>query len=226
MSKSFEETERIYESLYPGSPFFATWVPKDGFISSEYDGQANLSVTRTGEKSFGFALGSHPIINPEWESCSIESIGISHISKGLKVVDQWDCYWAETVSAEIKNDRIASDLEIEEFLKIHAPDSSVFPGNKEILQWVQIHEGDQLRAVAALCRWESGRVVISSVATHSEARGQGFGSALMKKVLATGTQLGEKYLSLGVLHQNESAQRLYARSGFTLMHHFTYCERR
>jgi ribosomal protein S18 acetylase RimI-like enzyme len=34
------------------------------------------------------------------------------------------------------------------------------------------------------------------------------------------------YLSLGVRHENESAQRLYASLGFRLMHNFTYCERR
>jgi ribosomal protein S18 acetylase RimI-like enzyme len=111
-------------------------------------------------------------------------------------------------------------------LKTHAPDSSVFPGNDEILRWIQIHDGDELVAVAALCRWQSDRVVISSVATHSSYRGKGFGKILMKDCLIAGAELGEKYLSLGVRHENESAQRLYASMGFRLMHNFTYCERR
>jgi ribosomal protein S18 acetylase RimI-like enzyme len=69
-------------------------------------------------------------------------------------------------------------------------------------------------------------VVISSVATRSDLRGRGLGKQLMEKSLIAGHQLGEKYLSLGVRHENESAQRLYRATGFTLMHNFTYCERR
>ena len=120
----------------------------------------------------------------------------------------------------------SSDPDIDAFLKQHAPDSSVYPGNDEILQWVEVHDEGELVAVAALCRWESGRVVISSVATHTDRRGKGFGKQLIEKCLIAGSQIGEDFLCLGVRHRNESAQRLYASTGFTLMHNFTYCERR
>jgi ribosomal protein S18 acetylase RimI-like enzyme len=156
----------------------------------------------------------------------MESQGIESLPAEFKVVVRWDCYWAATVEGQLAPSLPTEDSVIEKFLKEHAPDSSVFPGNDEILQWIEIHDSGELVAVAALCRWQSGRVVISSVATHSDRRGQGFGKQLMEKSLIAGSQLGEKFLSLGVRHSNESAQRLYASTGFTLMHNFTYCERR
>jgi len=83
-----------------------------------------------------------------------------------------------------------------------------------------------LVGVAALCRWEAGKVISSSVATHTDLRGQGFGKALTEKCLSAGEKVGEKYLCLGVHHTNENAQRLYQSAGFNLMHNFTYCERK
>ena len=56
------------------------------------------------------------------------------------------------------------------------------------------------------------------------------GAALLAKVMAASLsaahELGEDFLSLGVMHANLSAHRLYQSMGFTLMHNFTYCERR
>ncbi len=222
----FDETLLRYEELYPGSPFLTTWVPREGFISSQSDAHGNLSITRNGEKTYGFAFGNTPIFDPNWQSCSIETRGVTHLPSDFAAIDQWDCYWAPTIEGSYSPEDEATDRDIESFLKEHAPDSSVFPGNKEILQWVQIHEKSELLAVAALCRWESGKVVISSVGTHSQHRGRGLGRELMRRALIVGHELGEEHLSLGVMHQNESAQRLYAAAGFTLMHRFTFCERR
>lgn len=223
---NFIEAASRYEEIFPRSPFLRTWIPEDGFIRAHSDDSGNLSITRSGEKSYGFAFGGNPIFDPEWESCSIESRGISSKPENFEVMDQWDCYWAPTIDGEAIDQENASDLNIENFLKTHAPNSSVMPGNSEILQWVQIGREGELLGVAALCRWESGRVVISSVATHSDHRGQGIGKELMRRTLIVGRHLGEEYLSLGVMHENESAQRLYRSMGFTLMHNFTFCERR
>jgi ribosomal protein S18 acetylase RimI-like enzyme len=223
---SFDETSVEYARLNPDSPFFHTWIPKKGFIGARSNSNDNLSITRSGEKTYGFAFGERPIFDPQWESCSVESKGLEFKPENFEVIDQWDCYWAPTIDGENIAERSSTDLEIEKFLQEHAPNSSVMPGNNEILQWLQIHREGELLAVAALCRWESGKVVISSVATHSGHRGEGIGKELMRRVLIAGGQLGEKYLSLGVMHENESAQSLYRSMGFTLMHNFTFCERR
>jgi ribosomal protein S18 acetylase RimI-like enzyme len=226
MRSSFEEAHSAYVNIYPDSPFFETWVPREKFVSADIDGDGNFVISREDDGIYGIALGSHPIIPGDWKNFSMESKGISRLPKEYKAVVEWDCYWAPTTAGELVAPALATDEEIDTFLREHAPDSSVFPGNDEILQWIEIRDQGELAAIAALCRWQSGRVVISSVATNTSLRGRGFGKALMAECLDAGRQYDEKYLSLGVRHLNESAQRLYASTGFRLMHNFTYCERR
>jgi ribosomal protein S18 acetylase RimI-like enzyme len=226
ISQDFEKAKQEYEELYPSLPFFDTWVPREKFVSAEFDGQGNISISREDHGIYGIAVGPAPVVPGDWKNFSIESRGISSLPKDFKAVVEWDCLWAPTKVGDHVAAQQSTDSDIAAFLKVHAPDSSVFPGNDEILQWVEIYEGEELAAVAALCRWESGKVVISSVATHSDLRERGLGKRLMNKCLVAGHDLGEKYLSLGVRHENESAQRLYRATGFALMHNFTYCERR
>lgn len=225
MITDFELAKARYQELFPGSPFFRAWVPASHFISAEFDGE-NLSITRRDENLYGMAFGASPKISPEWRSFSMESKGIASLPSDVEIVDQWDCYWAPTSAGESLSARIKSDDEIAAFLNVHAPSSSVFPGNDEILRWIEIVDQDELVGVAALCRWQSGKVVVSSVATHSDRRGQGIGKKVMAASLSGAHELGEEFLSLGVMHANESAHRLYRSMGFTLMHNFTYCERR
>lgn len=214
-----------YAKLFPGLPFFETWIPESHFICADYDGE-NLSITRRDEKIYGMALGPSPLISSDWNSFSIESRAIADLPSEIEKMDEWDCYWAPTSVGNVISDREKGDSEIASFLEIHAPHSSVFPGNSEILRWVEIVEDGELLGVAALCRWQSGRVVVSSVATHSDRRGQGIGKKVMAASLAAAHKLGEEVLTLGVMHDNTSAHRLYQSMGFTLMHNFTYCERR
>jgi ribosomal protein S18 acetylase RimI-like enzyme len=226
MTLGFTEARTAYLSKYPISPFFDTWVPEEKFVGADVDELGNFTISREDEGIYGIALGPSPVIPSEWKNFSLESQGIASLPADFKVVVEWDCFWAPTVESELESSASSTDAVIDAFLKEHAPDSSVYPGNDEILQWVEILDEGELVAIAALCRWESGRVVISSVATHSARRGKGFGKQLIEKCLIVGSLLGEEYLCLGVRHRNESAQRLYASTGFTLMHNFSYCERR
>lgn len=226
VTTSHKEAALGYSKLYPGSPFFDAWIPQSHFINAVFDDAGNFTTGREDKGIYGVALGTSPLIPKEWDKFSLDSRAISSLPGEYKVVDAWDCYWAPTIKADAIQPRVSTDQEIDAFLKLHAPQSSVFPGNKEILEWVEIVDNQQLVAVAALCRWESGKVIISSVATHTEFRGQGFGKGLTEKCLIAGEKLGEKYLCLGVHHTNETAQRLYQSTGFNLMHNFTYCERK
>lgn len=214
-----------YAKLFPGSPFFEVWVPSSHFIAADYDGD-NLSLTRRDEKLYGMAFGPSPTIPADWDSFSIESRGLVNLPQDVEKLDEWDCYFAPTTIQSSLPTREKSDSEIATFLETHAPHSSVFPGNEEILRWIEIVDKGELVGVAALCRWQSGRVVLSSVATHSDRRGQGIGKKVMAASLTAAGEIGEELLSLGVMHANESAHRLYRSMGFTLMHNFTYCERR
>lgn len=227
---TYEEVEQEYERLFPGSPFFRVWVPRERFISGHSDGAGNLSFTREDGGLFGIAIGTDPYISPEWNRFSVETRGViggaNTLPELAELVDAWDCYWAPTVTGVALNERKFSDVVIKEFLELHAPNSSVFPGNDEILHWIEVIEGGELVGVGALCRWQSGNVVISSVGTHSDRRRQGIGRTIMERALSGGAHFGASFISLGVMHSNESAQRLYRALGFTLMHNFTYFERR
>ena len=223
---TYEEVEQEYEKLFPGSPFFRVWVPRERFISGHSDGAGNISFTREDGGLFGIAIGPNPYIAPEWNRFSVESKGVTDLPAGAELVDAWDCYWAPTVTGSELNERKFSDAAIQEFLELHAPNSSVFPGDDEILHWIEVIEGGELVGVGALCRWQSGNVVISSVGTHIDRRLQGIGRKVMEGALSGGSHFGASFISLGVMHSNESAQRLYRALGFTLMHNFTYFERR
>ena len=222
----YEEVEQEYERLFPGSPFFRVWVPRERFISGHSDGAGNLSFTREDGGLFGIAIGPDPYISPEWNRFSVETRGVNGLPEPAELVDAWDCYWAPTVTGVSLNERKFSDSVIQEFLELHAPNSSVFPGDDEILHWIEVIEGGELVGVGALCRWQSGNVVISSVGTHIDRRRQGIGRQVMEGALSGGSHFGASFISLGVMHSNESAQRLYRALGFTLMHNFTYFERR
>jgi ribosomal protein S18 acetylase RimI-like enzyme len=223
---TYEEVEQEYEKLFPGSPFFRVWVPRERFISGHSDGVGNLSFTREDGGFFGIAIGPDPYISPEWVRFSVETRGVNGLPELAELVDAWDCYWAPTVTGVPLNERKFSDAAIKEFLELHAPNSSVFPGNDEILHWIEVIEDGELVGVGALCRWQSGNVVISSVGTDSDRRRQGIGRRIMEHALSGGSHFGASFISLGVMHGNESAQRLYRAMGFTLMHNFTYFERR
>ena len=223
---SFELAEQEYQRLFPDSPFFQVWIPRELFESAHFDGAGNISITRIDNGLFGVAIGSNPYIAPEWNRFSVESKGVREVPSGAQYVDEWDCYWAKTSAGGALSQRKFSDDVVKDFLELHAPNSSVFPGNDEILYWIEIVEDGELLGVGALCRWQSGRVVISSVGTHTERRREGIGRKVMEEALAAAPHFGANFISLGVMHGNESAQRLYQGLGFTLMHNFTYFERR
>jgi ribosomal protein S18 acetylase RimI-like enzyme len=223
---SFELAQQEYQRLFPGSPFFQVWIPQDLFQSAHIDGAGNISITRVDDGLFGIAIGPDPYIAPEWNRFSVESKGVEGVPAGAEYVDEWDCYWAPTTPGGELPARKFSDDVIKDFLELHAPHSSVFPGNDEILHWIEIAEDDEILGVGALCRWQSGRVVISSVGAHTERRREGIGRQIMEAALAAASHFGASFISLGVMHSNENAQRLYRALGFTLMHNFTYFERR
>lgn len=226
ISHRFEDALESYHRAYSPSPFMKTWVPREKFVEVDFDDFGNISISREDEGIYGIAIGEKPSIPKSWERFSIDSRAIKYLPLGITALGEWDAYWAPTLSGAQDVERKFSDSEIDTFLKTHAPDSSVFPGNSEILDWVEIVKEDELAGVAALCRWQSGFGVISSVATHTNLRGQGVGKELMYRCLGAARILDFAEVSLGVRHQNESAVRLYNSTGFTLMHNFTYCERR
>ena len=96
-----------------------------------------------------------------------------------------------------------------------APHSAVWPDNPEVVGWYGVRDERGLASVAALVRWESGHLVLSSMATRADSRGRGLGQLVVAGVVHAAAAKNASWLGLGVAHDNEVAQRLYERGGFT-----------
>ncbi len=107
-------------------------------------------------------------------------------------------------------------------LDTHAPSSSVYPGNPEVIQWGCVrNDAGEVSAIGALVRWSSGAHVISSVATVESQRGNGFATQLVKRFISRANELGISTLSLGVSHKNVAAIKAYQNAGMTEIAQFT-----
>ena len=206
---AFLENKKNYLKL------FQTWIPESKFIELLYD-ENGISISREDEGIFSFALGSKAPLREHWDKISFERNSHWLVNREFSEETDWEAYFLHHEGeANSPLSAIRSDMEIGEFLNEHAPDLSVFPGNKEIVHWsTLVGERNQLLGVAAICKWESGQHVIASVATNKNFRGQGLGSNLISIIKSDLVNLGISEICLGVLSDNEPAKRLYARTGF------------
>lgn len=226
----FEAALDFLKDDFRASTLFKTWIPRERFIELlHYEG--GISMFRDDTPPNAFAIGANPPIRDSWKKMSIER-GASVIDEiSAKEREDWETYFLVTPKDPVGYvDVLArSDAEIDTFLKQHAPKSSVFPGNKEIVEWVRVDrniEGSiELVGVAAICRWESGEHVVASVATHTEMRGEGIGVEVMRQTLAVAQRNSIPVLCLGVMSNNHSAIALYKKSGWQDLFKFTFVER-
>ena len=204
---------------------FDTWIPERKFIELLHS-NGGISIYREDETPVAFCLGENPPIRADWKELNLERESQQEIKLESNKEVEWDTYFIELENAALKGEPSKNrlDEEIEKFLRDHAPDSSVFPGNNEIVEWARVDESDRLAGVAAICRWESGEYVVASVATHSELRGRGIGTRVMAQVVDIAKRKGISRLCLGVLSQNESAKALYKKAGWKPLFEFTYLE--
>jgi predicted GNAT family acetyltransferase len=111
-------------------------------------------------------------------------------------------------------------------LKAHAPNSSVWPGNPELVFWAGTrNESGELIAVGAVTMWETGQKVLSSVGTAENERGKGLATKLVSEMVAKSNKLGFPRLGLAVRADNIAAKRSYEKVGFVLCGEFTIFER-
>ena len=217
------------------------WIPEAGFDSALED-NGSLSFTRdtseNGEKSYyGFGIGPNPPRDKRWSDFSLpQSVEISEES-GFEIEGRWEVFergvaalapfdegLGSEIAAHLIVNRDESDLgSMTDFLAAHAPTSSTFPGSDEVIAWVSLRsEGGALLAVAAITKWESGGIVLSSVAVDAEQRGKGLGQRLMFEVESAARERGISYLVLAVLSGNEAAVALYKKCGWKLLEKFFY----
>ena len=190
----------------------------------------NVTIWVTTTEGFGIALGSNASALDAWARFTLPR-AIS-APEGALVRGTWDFYARELNPAPtVSGPRAAaSDEAIALFLKEHSPDASVSPGDPEILSWVAItdhspedlpEKSEEIVAVGAIVRWQSGELCLASIATHTSQRGKGLATRLVTKMVDRCAELGAGRVGLGVYAENFAAKRVYQKCGFAQVNEFT-----
>lgn len=203
------------------------WIPEIAFVDAVRDGE-NISFTRkTNDGFFGLAIGPRPILLTEWNEFAIPQGVDPSLVEGFTFHDNWETHAIEVTSRSYEVEPLEDDEFISEFLNTHAPQSSAKPGNPEIQFWGCIRNDDgDIAAIAAITQWESGEYMLSSVATHTDMRGQGFGQKICAGLLGLSYDRGIERLNLVVLSSNTAAIKAYSRIGFHLIGKFASYSRK
>jgi ribosomal protein S18 acetylase RimI-like enzyme len=202
-------------------------IPEDRFIRAVRNSNS-VSLTTREEKLFGLGLGINPPIDPKWKRFTIERKAAPSNYEGAQSVLDLDIYSIETslYKDAPKAVEIQGDTEISDFLKAHAPNSSVWPGNPELIFWAGMrNQSGELIAVGAVTMWETGQKVLSSVGTAGHERGKGIATKVVAEMVAKANELGFPRLGLAVRADNIPAKRAYEKVGFILCGEFTIFER-
>ena len=226
---SYETAMQWAEQLGLAPAVAHAWFPEAKFITATKR-ENSLSLTRASEGSYGIGLGENPWINPEWTKFSLPQDFDRGQTSQFTLQGQWAAYNVKPyVISDVTPLEILPgqrDKEIKKFLEVHAPESSVFPGNPEILWWCAVvGEQNQINGIAAITQWESGAYLISSVAVDTGKRESGIGTELMKSVIASSFNHKLPEIILAVYSKNIAARKLYEKVEFTLLGEFNYFER-
>jgi len=202
-------------------------IPEDGFIKAVRN-STSVSLTRKDEKLFGLGLGINPPIDSSWERYTVERKVDTSIFTDSTPLLELDIYSIETdrFKGTPINFDVYDEEEISAFLKANAPNSSVWPGNPEVVFWARKRNQDgNLIAIGAVTMWESGQKVISSVGTAENERGKGHATKLVTEMVTKANEMGFPRLGLAVRADNIAAKRAYEKVGFALCGEFTIFER-
>lgn len=201
---------------------FTTYAPSHRFIEA-FVSTTSLSFAVKDEDGsiFAMALGNNPVILKCDRLATSRELIVD--AKGFEHRADWDFYSIDTdafaalESADTGND----SEEISAFLNTHAPDSSVWPDDPEILFWGQKRIAGELVALGTLVQWRTGQVMFASIGTHSGHRNKGLAQQLVREMLARVAKLGVTHVGLGVFAGNSSAKRAYEKVGFELINEFS-----
>jgi ribosomal protein S18 acetylase RimI-like enzyme len=234
--KSFKQTSDINIALgwarerlgdLNGPGIFVSEANTERFVEAFITDDSFSFTMLSGDNSdffYGHAYGPDPYIDPRWDKCAVAYSKFGTTFGHLEIGNQFDTYGVDTkiISGFEDIEELKDDELIKNILDLHAPTSSVYPGNPEIIQWgcVRNSEGE-VSAIGALVRWSSGAHVLSSVATVESQRGKGLATELVKRFISKANQLGIETLSLGVSHKNIGAIKAYQRAGMSELAQFT-----
>lgn len=232
LPKSFNQTcdltvalgwarEQLGELNGPG--IFVSEANAKDFIEA-FKSEGSFAFTMQSGFIYGQAYGPNPHIDPRWDKCAVGFSKFGPKFGHLEIANQFDTYGIDTKiipgfeSIEVLTDEAL----IKEILDENAPNSAVYPGNPEVIQWGCVrNEVGEVGAIGALVRWSSGSYVISSVATVEPMRGKGYATELVQRFISKTNELGVKTLSLGVDHKNTAAITAYKKAGMAEIAQFT-----
>lgn len=135
--------------------------------------------------------------------------------------DDWDFRWTceppPTVAHEdlVRFDDHPGEEELTAFLDATSSSYSARPGDPKIRRWVTVRDdADKLLAVAAETRRPTGIAHLASIATRTDARGRGLGTAVTAALTRRIFDEGDDLVTLGMYASNDVAGRLYTRLGY------------
>jgi GNAT superfamily N-acetyltransferase len=112
--------------------------------------------------------------------------------------------------------------EIADLLRRHSGRHDAEPGQEHARRWCGVRDQDDgLVAVAAHTELRPGVPFLASVATRTDARGQGLGAAVTAWITRQLLAEGHGWVTLGMYSDNAVARRIYQRLGYTCVHAFT-----
>ena len=183
----------------------------------------SLAVTLAGEGCFGLGFGPDVPIDDDWNACSIDRSVFGDRVGRLVANDRWDFLACDSSGSATDGILTVHDDErVRAFLTAHAPRSSVWPPHPEVVDWYAVVDEGEWGSIGALVRWESGRLVLASIATVENRRGRGLATRLVRGLVGEASRRGERWLGLGVASDNVAAQTAYERAGFLPRARFTH----
>ncbi len=232
LPKSFKQTSDLIVALgwarehlgeINGPGIFVSEANAKDFIEA-FKSEDSFSFTMQSGFIYGHAYGPNPHIDPRWDKCAVAFTSFGSTFGHLEIANQFDTYGIDTkiISGFEEIEELTDEDLITKILNENAPESSVYPGNPEVIQWgcVRNELGD-VSAIGALVKWSSGSHVLSSVATVESMRGKGYATQLVQRFISKANQLGIESLSLGVAHKNIAAIKAYQKAGMIEIAQFT-----
>ncbi len=187
-----------------------------------YKVEDSLSFVLKGEPFYGQMYGPNAFFDERCTGIAIEYLKPESVGE-LKARGGFQFWEAITFDNGFRIELLTNSSEINSIIDEHASDSSVRPGDPEVIFWGGVRNGAQeLTALAVLVKWQSGYHVMASVVTRSEDRGQGFATKLSAGMISHAHSLGISEIALGVRENNLAAKRAYEKAGFKKIADFTY----
>jgi ribosomal protein S18 acetylase RimI-like enzyme len=197
------------------------YISEENFVAA-YKNDSSFSFVVTGEPFYGHLYGEGAYLDPRCSDLAVTPLGSLSNPEFAPRGGGFQFWEASTCESEMQIELLTDATEINLIIDEHAPDSSVRPGNAEVIFWGGLrNEAGQLAAAAVIVKWQSGFHVMASVVTRLEDRGKGYATKLSHGISSQAHSLGIDRIGLGVRPTNIAAQRTYEKAGFTKIGEFT-----